>query len=144
MLYASSDFATAFIAMVVRDRFVRRRERNIALKEVTGRLWVRVAARPGTALTLLHIRADECTRIGAPTDAVHARSHAAGRTLARTIHTEHGDVEGLLSVSRLTGEDVYAVFDRGVGKLDSVETGALAGHPKSPEVLERHQIGLVV
>lgn len=143
VLYASPDFATAFIETVVRDRFVRRRERNIALKEVTGRLWVRVAARPGTALILLDIRADGCTRIGAPTDSVHARSHAAGRALARTIHTEHGDVEGLLYVSRLTGEDVYAVFDRGVGKLDSVETGALADHPKLPEVLERHEIGLV-
>ena len=143
VLYASPDFTTAFIETVVRDRFVRRRERNIALKEVTGRLWMRVAARPGTALTLLDIRADGCTRIGAPTDAVHARSHAAGRALARMIHTEHGDVEGLLYGSRLTGEDVYAVFDRGVGKLDSVETGALADHPKLPEVLERRQLGLV-
>ena len=80
---------------VVCDRFARLRERNIALEEVTGRLWVRVAARPGTALTLLDIRADGCTRIGAPTDSVHARCHAARRALARTIHPEHGNVEGL-------------------------------------------------
>ena len=58
-------------------------------------------------------------------------------------HTEHGDSEGLLYVSRLTGEDIYAVFDRGVGKLDSVETGALAHHLRLPEVLEQHQIGLI-
>ena len=63
----------------MRDRFVRLRERNIAFEEFTGRLWVRVAARPGTALTLLDIRADGCTRIGAPTDSVRARSHAVGR-----------------------------------------------------------------
>ena len=126
MLYASPDFADAFIETVVRDRFVRRRERNIALGEVTGRLWVRVAARPGTTLTLLDSRADGGTRIRAPTDAVRARSHAAAC---------HDDPDGTWRCRgpalclRLTGEDVYAVFDRGVGKLDSVETGARADHP---------------
>lgn len=108
-----------------------------------GRLWVRVAARPGMALTLLDFRADGCARIGASTDSVRARSHAAGRVPARTIHAEHGDVEGLLYISRLIGEDVYAVFGRGVGKLDSAETGALADHPKLPDMLERHEIRLV-
>ena len=38
------------------DRFVRCRERNIAVREVPGRLWVRVAGQPGTALTLLDVR----------------------------------------------------------------------------------------
>ena len=37
MLYASRDFATAFIATVVRDRFTRRRQRNVALREIAGR-----------------------------------------------------------------------------------------------------------
>ena len=129
----SADFATSFIETVVRDRFVRRRERNITFKEVAGRRWVRVAARPGTALTPLGFRTDGCIRIEAPTDSVRTRSHAAGRVLARTIHTGYGDVEGPLHVFRLTGEDVYAVFDRGVGKLDFVNTGALA----------RHQVGLI-
>ena len=74
-------------------------------------------------------------------DSVHARSHAARRAPARTIHTEHGDIEGLPYVSRLTGKNVCAVFDHGVGKVDSAETGALAHHPKLSEVL-RHEIGL--
>ena len=144
VLYASPDFATAFIETVVRDRFMRRREREVALKEITERVWARISAQPGTALTLLDLRGDGCARIGAPTDAVHARNHAAGRAFARAIHAEHDDIEGLLHVSRLTGEDVIAVFDRGTRKLESSDGGRLMDHPELPEVLERYGLGLVV
>lgn len=65
-----------------------------------------------------------------------------GRAFASAIHGEHADVEGLLHASRLTGEDVYAVFDRDLGKLNVAETGTLLDHPRLPEVLERHGIGL--
>ena len=143
VLYASPDFATAFVETVVRDRLARRRERVVALKEITERAWVRVSVRPGTELTLLDLRGDGCTRIGAPTDVVHARIHAAGRAFGRAIHAEHGDVEGLLHVSRLTGEDVLAVFDRGLGKLASTGAGMLKDHPELPEVVARHGIGIV-
>ena len=143
VLYASPDFATAFVETVVRDRLTRRRERVVALKEITERAWVCVSARPGAVLTLLDLRGDGCARIGAPTDVVHARNHAAGRAFGRAIHAEHGDIEGLLHVSRLTGEDVLAVFDRGVGKLPSTGSGMLKDHLELPEVLVRHGIGLI-
>ena len=144
VLYASPDFATAFIETVVRDRFMRRRDRDVALKEITERAWACISARSDAVLALLDLRGDGCARIGAPTDAVHARNHAAGRALARAIHAEHVDVEGLLYASRLTGEDIYAVFDRGAEKLVSIDTGRLEDHPELPEVLKRHGIGLIV
>ena len=144
VLYASPDFATAFIETVVRDRFVRRQEREVGLKEVTARVWARISAQPGTLLTLLDLRGDGCARVGAPTDAVGARSHAAGRAFARSIHAEHADIDGLLHVSRLTGKDAYALFDRVLGKLEATETGALADHPDLSEVFERHGMALVV
>ena len=143
VLYAAPDFATAFIETVVRDRFMRRPEREVALKEITERFWARISAQLGTALTLLDLRGDGCTRVGAPTDAVRARNHSAGRAFASAIHAGHADIEGLLYVSRLTGEDVYAVFDRGAGNLNCAETGMLMDHPDLPDVLERHGIGLV-
>ena len=143
VLYASPDFATAFVETVVRDRFMRQREREVEFKEIEERVWARISARPGATLDLLDLRGDGCTRVGAPTDAVRARNHAAGHALARAIYAEHADVEGLLHVSRLTGEDVYAVFDRGLGKLESTETGMLKDHPDLPQVLARHEIGLV-
>ena len=130
VLYASPDFATAFIETVVRDRFMRRRDRDVALKEITERVWACISARSGSALVLLDLRGDGCARIGAPTDAVHARNHAAGRALAKAILSEHADVEGLLYASRLTGEDIYAVFDRGTEKLVSVGTGRLEDHAR--------------
>ena len=95
-------------------------------------------------LTLLDLRGDGCTRIGAPTDVVQARNHAARRAFGKAIHAEHEDVDGLLYASRLTGEDAYAVYDRGVGKLVVGESGRLGEHLALPSVLERYGIGLVL
>ena len=44
VLYASPDFATAVIETVVRDRFMRRRDRDVALKEITERVWACISA----------------------------------------------------------------------------------------------------
>ena len=143
VLYASPDFATAFIETVVRDRFTHRRKRRVALREVTERAWARISTRPEAELTLLDLRGDGCTRIGAPTDTVGARSHAAGRALGKAIHAAHPDIDGLVYVSRLTNEEVYAVFDRGMTKLVATGTGLLRDHPDLPEVLRWHGIELV-
>lgn len=143
MLYAAPVFSTAFIETIVRDRFAHRRIRDVTLREITARVWVRIAAGPGAPLTLLDLRADGCTRIGAPTDVVQARNHAAGRAFGKTIHAEHTDVDGLVYASRLTGEDVYAVYDRSVGKLQAGEVGRLEEHVDLPGVLARHGIGLL-
>ena len=143
VLYASADFATAFIETVVRDRFTHRRERRVALREITERVWARISTKPQTELALLDLRGDGCTRIGAPTDTVRARNHAAGRAFAKAVHAAHPDIDGLIYVSRLTNEEVYAVFDRGITKLHPTGTGMLADHPALPEILERHGIELV-
>ena len=143
VLYASPDFATAFIETVVRDRFTHRRERRVALKEVTDRAWARISTQPEAELMLLDLRGDGCTRIGAPTDTVRARNHAAGRAFAKAIHVAHPDIDGLVYVSRLTEEEIYAVFDRGMAKLEATGTGLLGDHPDLPDILKRHGIELV-
>ena len=143
VLYASPHFATAFVETVVRDRFTHQRGRRIALREVTQRAWARISTRPAAELVLLDLRGDGCTRIGAPTDTVHARNHAAGRAFAKAIHAAHPDIDGLLYVSRLTDEEVYAVFDRGMTKLEATGTGLLEDHPDLPDVLKRYGIELV-
>ncbi len=144
VLYAAPDFATAFIETVVRDRFMRqRREREIRLAEIADRIWARISTLPGTELILLDLRGDGCAKLGVPTDAVHAKNHMAGRAFASAIHAEHADIHGFVYASRLTGEDIYAVFDRGMEKLRPVETGMLMAHADLPDVLERHGIGLI-
>ena len=144
VLYAAPDFTTAFIETIVRDRFAHRRTRNVALREITERVWVRISSKRGVRLRLLDLRADGCTRIGAPTDVVQARNHAAGRAFGQTIHTDHTDIDGLVYSSRLTSEDVYAIYDRGVGKLRAGDVEALEEHTNLPGVLERHAIGLLL
>lgn len=143
MLYAAPDFATAFIEVVVRDRFTRAKHREIALPEVTLRSSARLSSAPDR-LSLLDLRNDGCTRLGAPTDAVNARNHAAGRALARDIHTNHRDVDGILFASRLTAGDVYAIFDRALPKLSVDAPTPLAQHPDLPAILGRHDIRLIV
>ena len=143
VLYASPEFATAFIETIVRDRFTRRDQREVLLKEVTERAWARITTKPRAKLALLDLRKDGCVRLGAPTDTVNAQNHAAGRALGRAIYSEHKDVEGLLFSSRLTGGDVYAVFDRGIAKLDAAETGMLPEHPELIDVLSSYSIKLI-
>ena len=143
VLYCAPDFATAFIETVGRERVTRRRSRESLLKEVTARAWALIAAAPGVVLKLLDLRGAGCTTIGAPTDTVGARNHAAGRALGRAIHGDHGDIDGLLYASRLTGADVYAVYDRALGKLEASETGKLSDHRELPAVLQGHHITLI-
>ncbi len=143
VLYAAPEFATAFVETVVRDRFTRRQSCEVAVKEITARVWARIGMQPETALTLVDLRGDGCTRIGAPTDTVNARNHSAGRAFARDIHAGRADVDGIVYASRLTGKDVYAVFGRSTGKLVSAGTGLLADHPELPAILNRYRIGLV-
>ena len=144
VLYATPEFATALIEVIVRDRFTRLRQREVLLKEITERAWARIVTKPRAKLSLLDLRKDGCVRLGAPTDAVNARNHAAGRVLGRAIHAEHKDIDGFLFSSRLTGADVYAIFVRAIGKLQTNDTGDLSEHPELPDVLDRQKIGLLV
>ncbi len=144
VLYAAPDFATAFIETVVRDRFTRKRQRDIVLKEVTERAWVLISATSRAPLRLLDLRQDGCVRLGTPTDTVNARNHVAGRSLGRSIYADHKDIDGLLFASRLTGADVYALFDRAIRKLDVMDSGLLANHPELPRVLTQYSIRLLI
>ena len=95
VLYASPDFGTAFIETVVRDRFTRRRRREVAIQEVTERACALIATKSGIMLRLLDLRRDGCALIGAPTDTVNARNHAAGRAFGRVIHADYADIDSL-------------------------------------------------
>ena len=143
ILYASPDFATVFIETIVRDRFTRRNQREVLLKEITDRAWTLIATKPRAKLSLLDLRKDGCVRLGAPTDTVNARNHAAGRTLGRAIYSQHDDIDGLLFSSRLTGSDVYAVFDRGIKRLDATQTGMLPEHSELADVLSTYSVKLI-
>lgn len=99
---------------------------------------------PRKKLQLLNLRRDDCLRLGAPTDVANACQYAVGRALGRAIYSGYKNVDGFLFASRLTGADVYAVFDRAVDKLIAPVTGDLERHPELPHTLSRHGITLIV
>jgi hypothetical protein len=143
VLYVAPDFVTAFVETVVRDKFTREGQREILLNEITERAWARIETRPRARLDLLDLRNDGCVRLGAPTDAVNARNHAAGRALGQAIHAEHKTTDGFVFSSRLTKGDAYALFDRALSKVEARDSGALPDHPDMPDVLSRYDIRLV-
>ena len=143
ILYTSPDFTTAFIETIVRDRFTRQRQRIIRMQEVTEFAWAVIVTKPKTELTVLDLRRNGCALAGIPTDTVNARNHAAGRAFGKIVYAEFADIDGFLYTSRLTGADIYAVFDRGLNKLDLSLSGILQNHPELPKVLAEHRINLI-
>ena len=142
VLYAASDFASSFLETAVRDQFTRKQRRKVDYEEIAKRAWTRIASKPGTALRLLDLRRDGCLSVGAPTDTVKARNQTAGRAFAKAVYAGHPDIDGFLYESRLNGADIYAVFDRGIGKLHATDSGMLEDHPELLNVLERYGIDL--
>ena len=145
ILYAAADFATAFVETVVRDRFLRKRpQREIRLQEVRKRAYAHIASDRAGYLNLLDLRGDGPVRLGAPTDTVNARNHAAGRAFARAIYAKHKNVDGIIFPSRLSRGDVSAVFDRAIeAKLVAQPAERLLHHPELAGVLERFDIKLI-
>ena len=143
ILYAAQSFATAFIEVVVRDRFTQKDQRIIRLEELSERSYACIVSIPGTKLLFLDLRQDGCLRIGAPTDAVNARNHADGQELARDIHDNHVEVDGLLFSSRLAGEDIYAIFDIAIPRVTTVEIDGIIEHPQISDLFQRYGIQLI-
>jgi len=143
VIYAAPQFDTAFIETVVRDRFVHRHRRAVPFGDISERGWVELATRTNEAVVLLDLTGRGCLALGAPTDAVTARNHAAGRALGRAIYREHEDIDGFLYSSRLTGADCYAIFDRAVPRLAALGTGELKDHAALAGVLRDQHIGLI-
>lgn len=143
ILYAASDFSTAFIEVVIRDRFTQINQRRIYLSELIDRSYVCIASAPNSNLTILDLRRDGCTRLGVPTDAVNARVHSYGQELGQEIYNNHSEVDGLLFSSRLTGNDIYAIFDRAISKLSVIESNRITGHQELITILDRYSIQLI-
>lgn len=67
----------------------------------------------------------------------------AGRAFGKIVYAELADVDGFLYTSRLTGATIYAVFDRGLNKLEPSLFGMLQDHPELSKVLAEHRINLI-
>ena len=134
MLYASESVRCAFWETLGRNRFARRRQRELPRTEIEARLVVSV--RSGGPLALLDLRGDGAIRIGAPSAVAHDGNHASGRALSAAVQADVPEADGFLFSSRFTGHTCVAVFERAFGKLTTLGIADLAGHAEFLDALD--------
>ena len=140
VLYASDAVRCAFWETLGRNRFARRRRRDLPRTEVEARLVVSVSS--SESLALVDLRGDGPVRIGAPSAVAHDGNHAAGRALSAAVHAGVPEADGFLYPSRFTGDTCVAVFDRSFGKLKLLGIDELVRHAGLLDALDDYSIVL--
>ncbi len=140
VLYASEAVRCAFWEALGRNRFTRRRRRELPRSEVEARLVASIGSTE--PLALIDLRGDGPVRIGAPSAVTHDGNHAAGRALSATAHADVAEADGFLFPSRFTGDTCVAVFDRAFGKLKVLDIAELVRHVEFLDALDDYGIVL--
>ena len=140
VLYASDAVRCAFWETLGRNRFARRRRRELPRTEVEARLVVSIASTE--ALSLVDLRGDGPVRIGAPSAVAHDGNHAAGRALSAAVYAGVPEADSFAYSSRFTGDTCVAVFDRSFGKLKLLRTDELVRHAVFLDALDDYGIVL--
>ena len=140
VLYASDTVRSAFWETLGRNRFARRRRRELPRSEAEARLVVSIGS-AGT-LALIDLRGDGPVRIGAPSAVAHDGNHAAGRALSAAVHASVPEADGFLFASRFTGDTCVAVFDRAFGRLRALGVAELIRHVEFLDALDDYGIVL--
>ena len=140
VLYASEALRCAFWESLVRNRFARRRRRELPRSEVEARLVVSIASTG--PLALIDLRGDGPVRIGAPSAVAHDGNHAAGRALSAAVHASVPEADGFLFASRFTGDACVAVFDRAFRKLRLLGIDELVRYAEFLDALDEYGVVL--
>ena len=140
ILYATETVVCGFWEALARNRFTRRRRREIPLLDIESRLVV--AIRSTEPLDVVDLRGDGPIRIGAPTAVAHDANHAAGRSLAAATYANIPEADGFLFQSRFTGHVCAGVFDRAFGKLEVLDVTPLVQHADFLRALTDYDITL--
>lgn len=140
VLYASETLRCAFWETLARNRFARRRRRELPRSEVEARLVVSIGSTG--PLGLIDLSGDGPVRIGAPSAVAHDGNHAAGRALSAAVHAGMPEADGFLFASRFTGDTCVAVFDRAFGKLRVLGVAELSRHVEFLDALDDYDIVL--
>ncbi len=117
ILYVARSFSTAVIEVAIRDRFELKETRELPLSKLYELSYSTISSVQDSNLSILDLRNNGCTLIGAPTDTVHSSDHSEGRRLGNYIYHHHTNIDGILFSSRFDGKEMYAIFDRGKSKL---------------------------
>jgi hypothetical protein len=112
-LYLAQDTCTAIAERIVRDRFQGRARRELFAHELRG--YSVFAVNNPDLLSLIDLRHEGASLLGAPTDAVRGRAHQAGRTLSQQLY-DQTSADGIVYMSRITNRECVAVYDRAVAE----------------------------
>ena len=140
VLYASEAVRCAFWETLGRNRFTRRRRRELPRTEVEARLVVSIESTE--PLALIDLRSDGPVRIGVPSAVTHDSNHAAGRALSAAVHANLPEADGFLFPSRFTGHTCVAVFDRAFDRLAAIDIADLVRHVDFLDALDDYDIVL--
>ena len=140
VLYVAESVRCGFWEAVARNRFTRRRCRELPRADIESRLVVSVRSRED--LSLIDLRGDGPIRIGAPTAVAHDSNQAAGRALSAATFADVSEADGFLFQSRFTGHLCIAIFDRAICKLDVLEIAPLIENADFLSALEDYDIQL--
>ena len=140
VLYAAETVRCAFWETLGRNRFARRRRRELPRAEAESALVVSITCE--APLALVDLRGEGPVRIGAPSAVAHDGNHAAGRALSGAVHDGVREADGFVFASRFTGDRCVAIFERAFGRLRATGTGDLVRHAEFLEALDDYDIVL--
>ena len=140
ILYASETVRCGFCEALIRNRFTRRKHRELPSSDVESMLVVSLCSIE--QLTLVDLRGDGATRIAAPAAVVHDSNHTAGRALSAATYISVPEADGIMFQSRFTGDAYIAIFDRAICKLTLLEVMPLIEHSDFLHALTDYDITL--
>jgi hypothetical protein len=116
VVYLGSSLKVAVAETLVRDRGDGRLcEFPIELTELDD--WPCADIEVTARLRVVDLRGDGALRMGIPSDVAHAADWRESQLWSTALHGHDGRPDGLIYLSRFTGEPNVAVFERALSKL---------------------------
>lgn len=124
VVYLGSSVQVTVAETLVRDRGDGRLG-DLPLELAELEAWACAEIEVVTPLRLADLRGDGPLRMGIPSDVPHAADWRLGQVWSAALHAHDVRPDGLIYLSRFTGEPNLAVFDRALSKLAATRVGAL-------------------
>lgn len=124
VVYLGSSVNVTVAETLVRDRGDGRLG-DLPLELCELEAWACAEIEVVTPLQLADLRGDGPLRMGIPSDVPHAADWRLGQVWSAALHAHDLRPDGLIYLSRFTGEPNLAVFERALSKLSTTRVGAL-------------------
>jgi hypothetical protein len=126
VVYLGSSVKVALAETLVRDRGDGRlSDLPIELAELEA--WACAEIEVVSPLQLVDLRDDGALRMGVPSDVAHAADWGQSQLWSVALHGHEQRPDGLIYLSRFTGEPNLALFERSLSKLFAARVGPLLG-----------------